>query len=222
MGPLAKVNVLQALSQTLVADDLFREVDKQLGYVFRRRLSVVEHGIQLFIKLVGQFVTQAAAQYAGPGLILSFLISGVACAFAGLCYAEFASMMPVAGSAYIYARFSMGKFVGWIIGWNLILKYLFGAALVASGWSEYLTGFLKDIGIILPVALSQAPLVYGNQGWQTTGVLINLPAALIILTLSTLLVIGTKESARFNFLIVTIKILVILLFVGVGVMYINP
>lgn len=164
---------------------------------------------------------QAAAQYAGPGLILSFLISGVACAFTGLCYAEFASMMPVAGSAYTYARFSMGKFVGWIIGWNLVLEYLFGAALVASGWSEYLTGFLKDIGIILPASLSQAPLVYGNQGWQTTGALINLPAVLIILALSCLLIVGIKESARFNFFIVAIKILVILLFVGAGAMYIN-
>ena len=164
---------------------------------------------------------QAAAKYAGPALILSFLISGVACAFTGLCYAEFASMMPVAGSAYTYARFSMGKFVGWIIGWNLVLEYLFGVALVASGWSEYLTGFLKDIGITLPPCLSRTPLVFTGNEWQVTGTIANLPAMLIILLFSGLLVIGIKESARFNFLIVTIKIAVILLFVGVGAMYVN-
>ncbi len=196
------------------------------GGEFKRVLGPA-HLIMLGVGVIvgaGIFVItgQAAAKCAGPALILSFLISGVACAFTGLCYAEFASMMPVAGSAYTYARFSMGKFVGWIIGWNLVLEYLFGVAFVASGWSEYLSGFLGDIGLTLPAYLSQVPLVYVGNELRITGNLINLPAMLIILLFSGLLVIGIRESAKFNFIIVMIKIAVILLFVGVGMMYINP
>jgi basic amino acid/polyamine antiporter, APA family len=165
---------------------------------------------------------QAAAQYSGPAIILSFVISAFACAFAGLCYAEFASMIPVAGSAYTYAYATLGKLFAWIIGWDLILEYLFGAASVAVGWSGYITSFLKDFGVSIPEYLSSAPLVHDpGIGWQTTGAVMNLPAMLIIGACTLLLVIGIKESAHFNNAIVVIKIAVILLFIGFGFAFIN-
>ncbi|TAL39443.1 MAG: amino acid permease [Spirochaetes bacterium] len=165
---------------------------------------------------------QAAAQYSGPAIILSFVISALACAFAGLCYAEFASMIPVAGSAYTYAYATLGKLFAWIIGWDLILEYLFGASSVAVGWSGYMTSFFGDFGIIIPSYLSSAPLVHDPAlGWQTTGAIMNLPAMLIIGACTLLLVIGIRESARFNNAIVIIKIAVILLFIGFGFSFIN-
>ena len=100
---------------------------------------------------------QAAAQYAGPAIVFSFILSGLACAFAGLCYAEFASMIPLSGSAYTYGYATLGEFVAWIIGWNLILEYLFAAATVAVGWSGYVVSFLKDLGIVIPAAFTSAP-----------------------------------------------------------------
>src|SRR6188768_3395313 len=105
---------------------------------------------------------QAAANYAGPGIVLSFTIAGFACAFAGLCYAEFASMIPVAGSAYTYAYATLGEFIAWIIGWDLILEYLFGGATVSVGWSGYVVSFLKDYGINIPAALCNAPLSFNS------------------------------------------------------------
>ena len=165
---------------------------------------------------------QVAAQYSGPAIILSLVISGVACAFAGLCYAEFASLIPVSGSAYTYAYATLGKIFAWIIGWDLILEYLFGAASVAVGWSGYVVSFLKDFGVNIPSYLVNAPFSYNDvQGWYTTGAIINMPAVLVILVFMLLLILGIKESASFNNAIVFIKVIVILLFIGFGIAFIN-
>ena len=165
----------------------------------------------------------AAAQYAGPGIIISFIISGFACAMAGLCYAEFAAMIPISGSAYTYAYATMGEFIAWIIGWDLILEYLFAAATVSVGWSGYITNFINDnLNIALPERLTNAPFVYHTgTGWESTGAILNFPAIFIIVLITVLLVIGMRESARFNNIIVLIKVTVILLFIFWGVSHIS-
>ncbi len=165
---------------------------------------------------------QAAAQYAGPGIVLSFVISAIGCAFAGLCYAEFASMIPIAGSAYTYSYATLGEILAWIIGWDLILEYLFGAATVSVGWSGYVVSFLKDFGVNIPAYLSQSPFAYEvGKGWYATGAVINLPAVLIVSLVTALLVVGIKESANFNNIIVILKIMVIILFIVFGFAYVN-
>jgi APA family basic amino acid/polyamine antiporter len=163
----------------------------------------------------------AAALHAGPAISISFIISAFGCLLAGLCYAEFASMLPVSGSAYTYGYATLGEFVAWIIGWDLILEYLFGSATVAVGWSGYVISFLNDFGIHLPATICQSPFAYGPDGWYQTGAIINFPAVFIIALMTTLLVIGIKESARFNNIIVIVKVAVILLFVGFGISYID-
>jgi len=164
----------------------------------------------------------AAAEHAGPSLAFSFIISALGCLFAGLCYAEFASTIPVAGSAYTYGYATMGELPAWIIGWDLILEYLFGAATVSVGWSGYVVSLLKDLGIHLPAKICNSPIVYENGTWQYTGALINFPAVFVIVLMSVLLIIGIKESARFNNIVVLLKIAVILLFIGFGISYIDP
>jgi basic amino acid/polyamine antiporter, APA family len=189
---------------------------------------------------------QAAAQYAGPAIVISFIISGLACAFAGLCYAEFASMIPIAGSAYTYAYATLGEFLAWIIGWDLILEYLFAASTVAVGWGGYVVSFLNDFGIHLPTALTAASgtvlVDIPKLGWQqltdtlagsltNQGVnvaalphvtaVMNLPAMFIVAVLSTLLVIGIRESANFNNVMVITKVSVIILFICTGIAFIN-
>jgi basic amino acid/polyamine antiporter, APA family len=177
----------------------------------------------------------AAAQFAGPGIVYSFILSGLACAFAGLCYAEFASMIPLSGSAYTYGYATLGEFVAWIIGWNLILEYLFAAGTVAVGWSGYVVSFLKDLGITIPAEFTSAPYNHVAQpglhwwnvwqlfahGWTSTGAILNIPAMLIVAIITILLIVGIKESANFNNIIVALKLAVILTFIGVGVFYIN-
>lgn len=164
----------------------------------------------------------AAAYYAGPAIILSFILSGVGCVFAGLCYAEFASMIPIAGSAYTYSYATLGEFMAWVIGWDLILEYLFASSTVAVGWSGYFVSFVKDFGIIIPDKLCQAPFNHiPGQGWYATGSIINFPAVALVILITALLVIGIKESSRFNNIIVFIKVCVILLFIGFGISYIN-
>lgn len=163
----------------------------------------------------------AAALYAGPGVAISFVISAFGCLLAGLCYAEFASMIPVSGSAYTYGYATMGEFIAWIIGWDLILEYLFGSATVAVGWSGYVTSFFADFGIIIPSTLSQSPFIIDATGWHMSGAIINFPAIFIILVMSTLLVIGIRESAKFNNIIVLVKVVVILLFIGFGISHID-
>jgi len=166
---------------------------------------------------------QVAAEYAGPAVVLSFVLAGLACAFAGLCYAEFASMIPVAGSAYTYAYATLGELFAWIIGWDLILEYAVSASTVAVGWSGYVASFLRDLGIVLPARLLAPPgaEVALANGTVATG-LINLPAILIVLVLTTLLVVGIRESARANAVIVGIKVVVIVMFVAIGAQFVLP
>jgi len=193
--------------------------DLASGHQLRRALGPV-HLTLLGIGCVigaGIFVLtgQAAASYAGPAISLSFVLSGVACMFAGLCYAEFSSMIPVAGSAYTYAYATLGEIFAWIIGWDLILEYLFGASAVAVGWSAYVASFLRDFGVVLPPEFAQAPFDYSPAaGLQATGGILNVPAVLVVAVMIGLLVVGIRESANFNTLIVAIKVTVILLFVG--------
>jgi APA family basic amino acid/polyamine antiporter len=187
------------------------------------RWNLISLGIGAIIG-AGIFVLtgQAAASYAGPAVVLSFVVAGIACAFAGLCYAEFASMIPIAGSAYTYAYATLGEFIAWIIGWDLILEYLFGASTVAVGWSGYIVSFFKDFGIEIPSVISSAPFYYDavTGDWSMTGAFINFPAVFIVAVVTTLLVVGIKESANFNNAIVLVKVVVILLFIGFGMSYI--
>ena len=154
----------------------------------------------------------AAANHAGPAITLSFVVAALGCLFAGLCYAEFASMIPVAGSAYTYSYATMGEFIAWIIGWDLVLEYAVGAATVGISWSRYLVKFLEDFGVQLPESLTAGP-------WD--GGIINLPAVFIIVLMSLLLMKGTKESATVNAVIVGLKVTVVFVFIFLGWKYIN-
>lgn len=156
----------------------------------------------------------AAAKYSGPALIISFIISGLACTFAGLCYSEFAAMVPIAGSAYTYGYVALGEIWAWIIGWDLILEYAVAIAAVAIGWSGYIVSLLEAGGIYLPSTLINAPGVAGG--------IINLPAVIIICLITILLIRGVKESAFFNNIMVVIKILVVILFIVLGVFHVKP
>jgi len=154
----------------------------------------------------------AAANQAGPAITLSYMAAGLACAFAALCYAEFASMIPIAGSAYTYAYATLGELVAWMIGWDLILEYAVGSMTVAIGWSGYMQRLMAGFGITLPVALGAAPPIG----------IINLPAVIIVLLIMVLLVIGIRESARFNAVMVAIKLIAVLFFLAAGVAYVKP
>jgi APA family basic amino acid/polyamine antiporter len=164
-----------------------------------------------------------AAQNAGPAVVLSFVLAGIASIFAALCYSEFASLVPMAGSAYTYAYATLGEFVAWIIGWDLILEYALSATTVAIGWSGYVVSFLADIGIHVPAhwQAARGTVVTLADGTTTTAIL-NLPAVLIIAIVTTLLVIGIKESASVNNVIVFIKLAVVLLFIVLAAPHINP
>ena len=165
----------------------------------------------------------AAANNAGPAVTISFVIGAIGCAFAGLCYAEFASMIPIAGSAYTYSYATMGEFTAWIIGWDLVLEYALGAATVSISWSQYLTKFLHFFNIQIPPQLTMSP-------WETSTLadgtivhgMMNLPAVFIIVCLSLLLIRGTRESAFVNNLLVVLKVAVVLVFIAVGWGFINP
>ncbi len=155
----------------------------------------------------------AAAEYAGPGIMISFIIAAVGCGLAGLCYAEFASMIPVAGSAYTYSYATMGEFVAWIIGWDLVLEYAVAASTVASSWSDYFQELLNRFGVGLPPELLITPF---------NGGIINLPAVFIVVLMSVFLIRGTSESARVNNIIVILKVGIVLIFVAIGFKYIRP
>ncbi len=154
----------------------------------------------------------AAANQAGPAITISFIVAALGCGFAGLCYAEFASMIPVAGSAYTYSYATMGEFIAWVIGWDLVLEYAVGAATVSISWSRYLVKFLEGFDVHLPTALTVGP-------WD--GGMINLPAVFIVVLMSLLLIKGTKESATVNGFIVALKVTVVLIFIVLGWKYIN-
>ena len=164
-----------------------------------------------------------AALNSGPAVVLSFALAGVASIFAALCYSEFASLVPMAGSAYTYGYATLGELIAWIIGWDLVLEYALGAVTVAIGWSGYVVSFLHDIGFDVPCALSAArgTMVTCHDGTQVAAIF-NLPAVIIIGLVTTLLVIGIKESANFNNIIVFVKVAVVLLFIVFAAHAINP
>ncbi len=201
-------------------------------------LNLITLGIGAIIG-AGIFVLtgQAAAKHAGPAVILSFVLAGITCAFAGLCYAEFASLIPIAGSAYTYGYATLGEFVAWIIGWDLVLEYAFGAATVASGWSGYLVGLLQDFHIYIPPQLTTTPgnvLYLFHERWvaltaipagvdpaslpHVTG-LFNLVAFLAIAAITIILIVGIQESANLNTAIVIVKLGVVGIFLALGIWY---
>jgi APA family basic amino acid/polyamine antiporter len=165
----------------------------------------------------------AAHDKTGPALMLSFVVSGVACIFAALCYAEFASMVPVAGSAYTYAYATLGELFAWIIGWDLVLEYAVGSATVAHGWSHYFQDFIGIFGLTIPHALSNAPFDFNPDTGQlsATGTFFDLPAVVITALVTYVLVVGIRESSRFNNTMVMIKLAVVFLVIGVGISYVN-
>jgi basic amino acid/polyamine antiporter, APA family len=164
----------------------------------------------------------AAAMHAGPAVLISFGFAALACLFAGLCYAEFAALIPVSGSAYTYAYATMGRFVAWFIGWNLVLEYGVSASTVAVGWTGYFVSLLSSIGIDFPASLSSAPLAgAGPSDLHWTGAIINLPATLLTLALTALLVVGMRASAQFNGAMVLIKTAIILLVILFGLPFVQ-
>ena len=165
----------------------------------------------------------AAANNAGPALALSFIVAGIGCTLAGLCYAEFAAMIPVSGSAYSYSYATLGEGVAWFIGWNLVLEYLVAVGAVSVGWSGYVVSLLDQLGLHIPAALSQAPLgqVAGHSSIGLTGAIINVPAMLIVAAITAICYVGIKQSSVFNIFIVAIKVTVVLLFILFGVSHIN-
>jgi APA family basic amino acid/polyamine antiporter len=198
-------------------------------------LNLITLGIGAIIG-AGIFVLtgQAAALHSGPAVPLSMVLVGIACAFAGLCYAEMASTVPVAGSAYTYAYATMGELVAWIIGWDLVLEYAAGAATVGVGWSGHFVSLLSQFGAQLPPQLTNAPTRWctaaqvassvagcAHRGLNLTGAVVNLPAVAVVALMSTILVVGIKESATVNNFIVALKLTIILLIVGIGVGHVH-
>ena len=166
---------------------------------------------------------QAAEAHAGPAITISFIVAGLVCALAALCYAELASTIPVAGSAYTYAYATVGEFFAWIIAWDLIVEYLFAGATVAVGWSGYFVGMMADFGVIIPAAWSQAPyLVNDAHQLVATGAILNIPAMAIVAITAAVLIAGITESAIFNNAIVLLKVSVVLLVIIFGFLYVNP
>src|SRR5215211_513700 len=183
-------------------------------------LQLVALGIGAIIG-AGLFVRTAAAiaDRAGPSVVVAFIVAGIGCAFAGLCYAEFASMIPIAGSAYTYSYATMGEFVAWIIGWDLVLEYAVGAATVAIAWSEYFNRVLEWFGMRIPYEWSHSPFETATTG--VSGIM-NIPAVVILFLLTLLLIRGTQESASVNAVIVVIKVSIVLLVIAIGWGFINP
>jgi APA family basic amino acid/polyamine antiporter len=230
---------MTGLFQTKSLDRLRAEADTPSERSFKRTLGplhLTTLGVGAIIGTgVFVFTGVAAALYAGPAVTISMLLAGFACSFAALCYAEMASAVPVAGSAYTYAYATLGELVAWIIGWDLILEYAMGAATVGVGWSATFVSFLHLFGITIPTALTGPPFAFCTAtqvrealagctiaGWQATGAVVNLPAVCIILAITAILVVGIRESARFNSLIVIVKTGVLVVFVIVGWRYVSP
>lgn len=200
---------------------LMSEASNEGEHGLRRALgatNLVTLGIGAIIG-AGIFVItgQAAAQFAGPAILISFVLAGIACAFAGLCYAEFASMIPIAGSAYTYSYATLGEFIAWIIGWDLILEYAFGAATVAVGWSGHLRAFFQDMGWKLPMMPTSHFMIHG----QTIQLKYDYIGFLVILVITTILVIGIKESANFTTAIVILKVSVVCIFIALAVAFLT-
>lgn len=201
------------------ADDSEKGLKKTLG-----PLSLIALGIGVIIGAGLFSITgSAAANNAGPAVTISFIIAGLGCAFAGLCYAEFSSMIPIAGSAYTYSYATMGEFIAWIIGWDLVLEYAVGSATVAISWSRYLVKFFSNLGIDLPMQLVMSPFDSATlaDGSTVSGI-VNLPAVFIVLIVSVILARGIKESAAFTTFIVSLKLVVVFAFIILGWKYMNP
>jgi APA family basic amino acid/polyamine antiporter len=164
----------------------------------------------------------AAADYAGPGIILSFILAAIVCVLAGLCYGELSSMIPVSGGAYSYSYISMGEFPAWLVGWSILAQYLFTASTVAVGWSGYLVSLLQDFGIALPEFLTTSPITYSSEtGWGFSGALLNFPAIIMVGCIGYLISSGLKAATRFNNIMVVIKLSTIALFIAIGVSFIK-
>jgi APA family basic amino acid/polyamine antiporter len=210
------------LSRTKSIESLLADAQSTGEGTLRRTLgawSLIALGIGAIIG-AGLFVRTAAAiaDRAGPSVTLAFIVAGIGCAFAGLCYAEFASMIPVAGSAYTYSYATMGEFVAWIIGWDLVLEYAVGAATVAIAWSEYFNRVLEWFGMRIPYEWTHGPF---ESAAGATGIM-NLPAIFILGMLTLLLIRGTQESAFVNSIIVVIKVTIVLMVIAIGWGFINP
>ena len=207
------------LLQTKPLDRFIAEAEGRAGTALKRALGPIDLVMLGIGGIIGTgiFVLTgvAAVDHAGPAVVASFAVAGLACVFAGLCYAEFATMIPISGSAYSYAYATLGEIVAWVIGWDLILEYAVASSAVASGWSGYFRVILERLGIGLPSAILHAP-------GTAPGALVNLPALLVILAVSTLLVIGIRESARTNAVIVALKLGVILFVIVAGFRHVNP
>src|SRR5438309_8058362 len=234
------------LFATKPIDMILTETHEEGQHALKRALgatNLITLGIGAIIG-AGIFVLTgaAAAQYAGPAIVLSFILAGIACAFAGLCYSEFASLIPIAGSAYTYGYATLGEIFAWIIGWDLILEYAFGAATVASGWSGYVNSFLQDFGIHIPPTLTATPgtqMVMYNGRWERLATVLptlrshgvdpaglphvqgvfNLVAFIAIALVTLILVIGIKESANLNSGIVIVKVAIVLTFIAIAGAY---
>ncbi len=187
-------------------------------------------GFQLILLGVGAIIGagifvmtgQAAAEYAGPAVVLSFLLAALVCIVAALCYAEFASIIPIAGGPYSYAYATLGEFAAWTIGWVLTLEYLFSASTVSVAWSGYFTAFIADFGLSIPATLSQSPFIYDTlNGWSQSGAMINLPAVCIVAFIGVMIALGIKIAATLNNVLVVIKFGVILLFIACGIAFIK-
>jgi len=217
-----------SLFATKSIDKIIAESQESGEHTLKKTLSALDLtmlGIGAIIG-TGIFVLtgQAAGKHAGPAVIISMIIAGIVSAFAALCYSEFAASVPISGSAYAYGYGTLGEFVAWIIGWDLILEYAFGAATVAVGWSGYVVSLFRDtLGINFPLALSKGPweTITLADGSTVHGI-INLPGVLISIAVTMLLIKGIKESASFNSIIVLVKILVVVLFIIAGIGYVNP
>ncbi len=213
-----------ALFRTKSIDRLLAEAAASGEGTLKRTLgpfALVALGIGAIIG-AGLFVRTAAAiaDRAGPSVVIAFIVAGIGCAFAGLCYAEFASMIPIAGSAYTYSYATMGELVAWIIGWDLVLEYAVGAATVAIAWSEYANRVLDWFGMKIPFEWTHGPF----ESMAGTGVhgIINLPAVFILILLTLLLIRGTQESATVNAVIVILKVSIVLVVIAIGWGFINP
>ena len=214
------------LTATKPLDTLMEEAQDTSVHTLKRTLgpmSLVMLGIGAIIG-AGLFVrtADAIADRSGPSVVIAFIVAGFGCAFAGLCYAEFASMIPVAGSAYTYSYTTMGELVAWIIGWDLVLEYAVGAATVAISWSQYANRVLDWFGLRIPFQWSHSPLETDMMGGTGARGIVNVPALFILLLLSMLLIKGTKESAIVNAFIVILKVTIVVIVICVGWGFINP
>lgn len=206
--------------------DFSEDADGAHGPSLRRTLGpwgITALGIGAVIG-TGIFVVtgQAAADHAGPAVLISFILAAICSGFTALCYSEFATLIPISGSSYSYAYATLGELVAWFIGWNMVLEYGISASAVAASWTGYFTSLLDNVGIHLPVALTDAPFAYTNGALVSTGHLINLPAVAIVLALTWVCYIGIRESAGINFLMVLLKVGLIVVVVVAGYRYVDP